>query len=91
VKFRNELYRILDKNTPSQTLVATDAKGLYVTDGDGLRRLTHKECLRLFGFPENFKFNVSDKEAYDLLGNSVTVPVIKFVAEQLLRPIVEKF
>lgn len=87
VKFRNELYRILDKNTPSQTLVATDAKGLYVTDGDGLRRLTHKECLRLFGFPDSFKYpsSLKDNMRYKQIGNSVVVPLIERIMQQILK------
>ena len=30
------------------------------------------------------KFNVSEKDGFDLLGNTVVVPVIKAVAERLL-------
>jgi DNA (cytosine-5)-methyltransferase 1 len=43
-----------------------------------------REGLRLFGFPEWYKINQQYSKAYDLLGNSVVVPVIAKVAERLL-------
>jgi DNA (cytosine-5)-methyltransferase 1 len=49
------------------------------------RKLTPRECARLQGFPENYIVNaVSDVQAYKQFGNSVTVPVIRAVATQLL-------
>jgi DNA (cytosine-5)-methyltransferase 1 len=47
------------------------------------RMLTPRECARLMGFPETFKIPVSDTQAYKQFGNSVVVPVVKFVAEAL--------
>ena len=48
------------------------------------RRLTERECARLQGFPESFIINrVSGCQAYKQLGNSVCVPVIKAIAEQI--------
>ena len=58
---------------------------LYVGDNGGLRRLSLREGLRLCGYPDNIKFNVSEKDGFDLLGNTVVVPVIKAVAERLLE------
>lgn len=68
----------------SPTLVAMDMQKLYVGDNGGLRRLTLREGLRLCGYPDDIKFNVTEKEGFDLLGNTVVVPVIKAVAERLL-------
>lgn len=49
------------------------------------RKLTPRECARLQGFPENYIVDaVSDVQAYKQFGNSVTVPVIRAVATQLL-------
>ena len=62
------------------TLVAMDMQKLYVGDSGGLRRLSLREGLRLCGYPDNIKFNVSE----NLLGNTVVVPVIKAVADRLL-------
>jgi DNA (cytosine-5)-methyltransferase 1 len=38
----------------------------------------------LFGFPENYQINLSQDKAYDLLGNTVVVTVIKEIAIKLL-------
>ncbi len=84
---------ILDPNKPAPTIVAMDMSHIGVVDGDGLRNLSLREGLRLFGYPESYSlemFNGSSKEkqlGYDLLGNSVCVPVIKEVAKKLLTQI----
>ena len=44
------------------------------------RRLTPRECARLMGYPDTFKIQVSDTQAYRQFGNSVAVPVFKEVA-----------
>jgi DNA (cytosine-5)-methyltransferase 1 len=79
-----EINKILDPCGVAPTLVAMDMQHLFVVDGDGLRTLSLREGLRLFGFPNDFKFNTSIKNGYDLLGNTVVVPVIKEVAKRVL-------
>ena len=64
-----------------------DMQKLFVVDGEGLRKLTLREGLRLFGFPDDYKFDIKEKQGFDLLGNTVVVPVIKAVAERLLNKI----
>jgi len=83
-KLSFEISKILDPKNIAPTIVATDASRLAVIDGEGIRRLTVREGLRLFGFPEWYKINQQYSKAYDLLGNSVVVPVIAKVAERLL-------
>ena len=80
--------KILDPKTCSPTLVAMDMQHLYVVDGEGLRKLSLREGLRLFGYPDNYKFNISPAEGYDLLGNTVVVPVISAVSNRLLNTFV---
>ena len=48
------------------------------------RRLTPRECARLMGFPENFSIPVSDTQAYRQFGNSVVVPVVHRIAQQMV-------
>lgn len=84
-KLSFEINKILDPNSLAPTLVAMDMQKLVVVDGEGLRRLTLREGLRLFGYPEEYKFNVSEKDGFDLLGNTVVVPVIKAVCSRLLN------
>lgn len=52
------------------------------------RKLTPRECARLQGFPESFiTDSVSDGQAYKQFGNSVCVPVIRAVANQIVAAI----
>ena len=82
-KLSFEINKILDPNDIAPTLVATDVSRLAVPDNGGLRRLTIREGLRLFGYPEWYEIPVKKTEAFDLLGNTVAVPVVEFVARQL--------
>jgi len=54
------------------------------------RRLTPRECARLQGYPDNFIWPVSDMQAYKQFGNSVTVPLIQAVGEQLISELLRK-
>lgn len=84
-KLSYEINKILDPAEITPTLVAMDMKGLFVIDGKGLRNFSLREGLRLFGYPEDFKFNVTKEKGYDLLGNTVVVPVIKEVSKKVLK------
>lgn len=84
-KMSFEIGKILDPKSVAPTLVAMDMQHLFVVDGKGLRPLSLREGLRLFGYPDDFVFNVTSDEGYDLLGNTVAVPVIKAVTEKLLQ------
>ncbi|MBR4604680.1 MAG: DNA (cytosine-5-)-methyltransferase [Lachnospiraceae bacterium] len=53
------------------------------------RRLTPRECARLMGFPDTFKIPVSDTRAYHAFGNSVVVPVMRWIAKGMV-PYVHK-
>ncbi len=83
-KLSFEINKVMSPKEIAPTLVAMDMQKLYVGDSGGLRRLTLREGLRLCGYPDSIKFNVSEKDGFDLLGNTVVVPVIKAVAERLL-------
>ena len=62
---------------------------MAVVDGAGIRKLTLREGLRMFGYPENYNLSMFNDDstglakAFDLLGNTVVVPVVKAVAEKL--------
>lgn len=85
--------QIVDGNSDFQanTLVATYHKiqritGTFVKDGKtGLRLLSENECKALQGFPENFKIPVSRTQMYRQFGNSVAVPVVKLIADEMKR------
>ena len=48
------------------------------------RKLTPRECARLQGFPENFIISVSDTQVYRQFGNSVSVPVVRAIAKNIV-------
>lgn len=50
---------------------------------DGIRKMTPREWARLQGFPDSFKFEVSDTQLYKQFGNSVTVNVIEAIAKEI--------
>jgi len=86
-KLSFEINKVLSPDEIAPTLVAMDMQKLFVADNGGLRRLTLREGLRLCGYPDDMQFNVSEKDGFDLLGNTVVVPVIKAVASRLLQRI----
>ncbi len=86
-KMSFEVNKVLDPKGIAPTLVAMDMQRLYVVDGEGLRKLSLREGLRLFGYPEDFRFHVNDELGYDLLGNTVVVSVIRAVARRMLYSI----
>ena len=88
---------IIDKDSdfPVKTLVASYHKiqrltGTFVADGPtGLRLLSTNECKAIMGFPKSFKIPVSRTQMYRQMGNSVAVPVVKKVAEQMVEALRE--
>ena len=80
----------------SPTLQATGYKEqIKVSKNNTIRRLTPRECERLQGFPDNWTaegidsngniVEISDTQRYKCLGNAVTVPVIEFLANRILK------
>ena len=54
----------------------------------GVRRLTPIECERLQGFPDNYtniKDGCPDSPRYKALGNSMAVPVMKWIGERIQK------
>lgn len=56
--------------------------GLYQVN-EQIRKLTPRECARLQGFPESFNINPSNSQAYKQFGNSVAIPVLKEILQQI--------
>ena len=57
---------------------------------NGERRLTSREMLRLQGFPDTFIINIPYSQARKVAGNSVSVPVIKAIAGEMLKAMKEQ-
>ena len=58
-----------------------------ILDDFGIRKLTPRECARFQGYPDTFKFppKLSDSKLYQQIGNSVTVPLIRRIADEMRR------
>ena len=78
-QIQEAFYACLDTYAP--TIIANRTPKLW----DLRRRLSVLEAKRLQGFPDDFKMPVADGQAYKQLGNSVSVPVIKLIAEKMLN------
>ena len=86
-------YGLVDLNGISRTLSARyykDGSEILIPQGEGVnpRRLSPRECARLMGYPDSYRLNqVSDVQAYRQCGNSVVVPLITAVSEQIIKSI----
>lgn len=81
-------FSLVDDSSIARTLSARyykDGAEILVYQGRNKnpRRLTPRECARLMGFDDSFKIPVSDTQAYKQFGNSVVVPMFKFIAHEL--------
>lgn len=78
-----------NKNGVCPTLTASMGIGGHnvplIKDFKGIRKLTPRECARLQGFPDSFKLptDQADAHVYKQIGNSVTIPVIVRIAENI--------
>lgn len=84
-------FGMVDLNGISRTLSARyykDGSEILIPQGNGRnpRKLSPRECARLMGYPDEYRLNqVSDVQAYRQCGNSVVVPLITAVSEQLVK------
>ena len=50
---------------------------------EGIRKMTPREWARLQGYPDSFELPLADTHLYKQMGNSVSVPVIRAIAERV--------
>jgi len=78
-----------NKSSVCPTLVKTGGTGGHnvpiILSENGIRKLTPRECFRLQGFPDDFLLPLADSHLYCQAGNTVTVPVIRRIATQILK------
>lgn len=62
---------------------------VVVLEGDEVRTrlLSIREAARLMGLPEDYVLPQRYNEAYHLIGDGVVVPVVRFLAQTILEPI----
>lgn len=82
-----------NKSNVCPTLTANMGTGGHnvplILDNFGIRKLTPEECIGFQGFPKEFEFpsTISNASKYKQAGNSVSVPVIKRIAENMIKVI----
>lgn len=79
-----EVFKFLDPESVSVTLVTSDAQRLGVVQNGRPRRITPREAARIQGYPETYKIHPNDTIAYRQFGNAVAVPVVEKVLSDLL-------
>lgn len=77
--------RVYHPNGKTPALTATAARRMNTLDPQNfrIRKLTVLECKRLQTVPDDYKLNVSNSQAYKMLGNGWTVDVISHLLEGL--------
>ena len=80
-----------NKSNVCPTLTANMGTGGHnvplILDDYGIRKLTPEECVGFQGFPKEFSFpnDICNASKYKQAGNSVSVPVIKRIAENMIK------
>ena len=66
---------------------------IMFVEGDDIRSrlLSPREAARLMGLPEKYKLPENYNEAYHLAGDGVAVPVVRFLAVNILEPMLAAF
>lgn len=54
------------------------------------RLISSRETARLMGLPDEYRLPENYNEAYHLTGDGVVVPVVRFIAEHILEPILDQ-
>lgn len=79
-----------NKSNVCPTLTANMGTGGHnvplLRDDYGIRKLTPRECFNFQGYPKDFILpNIANSKLYMQAGNSVTMPLIQRIAEQILK------
>ncbi|QUC06549.1 DNA (cytosine-5-)-methyltransferase [Aggregatibacter sp. oral taxon 513] len=76
--------RIYSTDGVHPALPSQESSGrFWIWHDNQVRKLTINECYRIMGFPDSFKMIDSKSEQYRQIGNSVAIPMIKAVGEQI--------
>lgn len=84
----SHVYRRLDRNQPSPTVIAGGGGGTVGYHYSELRALTNRERARLQSFPDDFEFMGNRTEVRRQIGNAVPPEGVRPLAKQL-KPLFE--
>jgi DNA (cytosine-5)-methyltransferase 1 len=62
---------------------------IIVVDGNNVRSrlLSPREATRLMGLPDSYKLPIRYNDGYHLAGDGVAVPVVRYLAQNLIEPV----
>lgn len=81
----SHVYRRLDRNKPSPTVIASGGGGTWGYHYEEARALTNRERARLQTFPDDFIFYGTHAEVRRQIGNAVPPQGVKELANRLLK------
>lgn len=79
------IFEELDFNKHTQDILKRAYIGEYKKKKGVIRQLTHRECMRLMGFPDSYKIVVSNVWAYRQAGNSIVVNVLEAIIRSIYK------
>lgn len=91
--FREREFEVREDGITGALTTNTERENL-LTNMKTIRRFTPLECERLQGFPDGWTskgildgktIEISDSQRYQLLGNAVSVPVVRAVSENIMK------
>lgn len=83
--------RIYSAKGTHPTLSSQEKSGRYyiLLNNGKVRKLTINECYKLMGFPNTFKLIGSNTQLHERIGNSVCVPMMYAVGEQIVVQLIK--
>lgn len=79
------VFEKLDYTRHNKEILSRAYIGKYDGELGVIRQLTHRECMRLMGFPDSYKIVVPNVWAYRQAGNSIVVDVLSAILQEILR------
>ncbi|WP_373402593.1 DNA cytosine methyltransferase [Candidatus Phytoplasma solani] len=79
------IFEKFDKVKNNKEIIKRAYIGEYLGEKGVIRQLSHRECLRLMGFSDEFKINVPNIQIYRQAGNSIVVNVLEALLESIIK------
>lgn len=83
------IFEELDSNKHTQDILKRAYIGEYKNKKGVIRQLTHRECMRLMGFPDSYKIVVPNVWAYRQAGNSIVINVLEAIIRSIYKDEIE--
>lgn len=79
------VFEPLNSNKHNNEILQRAFVGEFNSSKGVIRQLTHRECMRLMGFPDTYKIVVPNVWAYRQAGNSIVVNVLEAISREVLK------